>query len=82
MSHLENYLGIDDVPYQESTFLRICTQSFAKMNPAECWIRPLEHRTTILARATYVRVWNDDVTSKIQYKPPSGCFQVISITDK
>jgi hypothetical protein len=34
MSHPENYLGIDDVPHQESTFLRICTQSFAKMNPA------------------------------------------------
>ena len=34
MSHLDNYLRIDDVPYQESTFLRICTQSFAKMNPA------------------------------------------------
>jgi hypothetical protein len=34
MSHLENYSRIDDVPYQESTFLRICTQSLAKNEPS------------------------------------------------
>jgi hypothetical protein len=35
MSHLENYLRIDDVPYQESIlFIRICTQNYVKVNPA------------------------------------------------